>query len=68
MSKVLTDFDAISYRNHLIWLKDCAQKEYLKNKGTLDGMSWESMRNAFEVALERMEAFATFESFENDKC
>lgn len=61
MGKILVDFDAISYRNHLIDMKNQANKEYLKHKGTLTGMSWESMRNAFDIALERMEEFATFE-------
>ena len=61
MGKVLVDFDAISYRNHLIGMKNQAHQEYLKHKGTLTAMSWESIRNAFGLALERMEEFATFE-------
>lgn len=61
MEKVLVDFDAISYRNRLLDLKKQADYEYLRNKGTLTGMSWESMRNAFDIALDTMEDFAVFE-------
>ena len=66
MVKVLVDFDTISYRKHLIELKNQADQEFLKYKGTIEGMCWESMRNGFDIALERMEEFATFENV-NDK-
>ncbi len=65
MRKVLVDFDVISYRNLLISLKKQADHEYLKNKGTLTGMSYESMRNAFDIALDSMEDFAVFERVNN---
>lgn len=66
MVKVLVDFDVISYRKHLIELKNKANQEFLKHKGTIEGMSWESMRNGFDIALQRMEEFATFENV-NDR-
>lgn len=60
MSKILTDFDAIAYRNRIEELKTETEQEYLKQKGTIKGVSWESMKNAFEIALQEMENFATF--------
>ena len=62
MNKILLKFDAISYRKKLIDMKNKAHQEYLRNKGTLDGMSFESMKNAFELAINEMDAFATFEN------
>lgn len=62
MSKMLLEFDAVSYRKKLIDMKEKANQEYLINKGTLEGMSWQSMRNAFELAINEMDTFATFEN------
>ena len=65
MGKVLLEFNAVAYRKRLIELKRKADYECLRSKGTLIGMSWESMRNAFDIALDSMEDFATFENVNN---
>lgn len=66
MGKVLVDFDAIGFRNILMQMKKDTHEQYLKyNTGSLvdkmTAMSYKSMSNAFEIALEKMEDFATFE-------
>lgn len=62
LNKILLEFDVISYRKKLIDMKNKAHQEYLRNKGTLEGMSFKSMENAFELAINEMESFATFEN------
>lgn len=59
--KTLVDFDVISYRKHLIRLRDMANQEYLDHKGTIEGASWASMKNAFQLALDIMEKYSSFE-------
>lgn len=66
MGKVLVDFDAIGFRNMLIQMKKDTNEQYLRyNAGSLGdkmtAMSYKSMSNAFDIALEKMEDFATFE-------
>lgn len=59
--KKVADFDVIGYRKNLMYKKDTCHKEYLLHKGTLIGMSYESMRNALDIALKDMERYVTFE-------
>ena len=59
--KKVVDFDVFGYRNYLIHKRDVYHKEYMLNKGTLAGMSYESMRNALDIALDGMERYVTFE-------
>lgn len=66
MGKVLVDFDAIGFRKKLQELKEDSHKEYLKyHEGSLGdrftAMSFESMKNAFGIALDLMEQYAIFE-------
>ena len=65
--KTLVDFDVISYRKHLIGLKNMANQQYLDHKGTIEGASWASMKNAFQLALDSMEKYASFEREEEIK-
>lgn len=60
--KTLVDFNVIAYRKRLIRLKkDMANQEYLNHKGTIGGASWASMKNAFQLALDIMEKYSSFE-------
>lgn len=59
--KKVADFDVIGYRKYLMYKRNACHKEYMLNKGTLAGMSYESMRNALDIALDGMERYVTFE-------
>lgn len=63
----MVDFDAIGFRNMLIQMKKDTNEQHLRyNAGSLGdkmtAMSYKSMSNAFDIALEKMEDFATFEN------
>lgn len=50
-------FDYEGYRNELIGLRDYAEQLSKETKSKLEKMSYESMRNAFDVAIERFNKF-----------
>lgn len=63
--KTLVDFNVIAYRKRLIKMKNAANEEYLNHKGTIEGMTYETMRNSFQLVLDVMEEYTSFEKVES---
>ena len=60
MKRVVEDFDYVQYRERLKDLLSYTNAEAEKLHGTLEAICYNSMSNAFKMALQKMEEYTIF--------